>query len=445
MSNVSRRKFITGAAVAAGAIATSYACAQQSSDPQSAATTAPVDTTETASAGNFDVETTSAKLGFIALTDAAPLIIALEKGFYAKYGMTDVVVDKQASWGATRDNLVLGSGSGGIDGAHILTPMPYLITTGAVTDGNPTPMYILARLNYNGQCISIATDYKDLGVTTDSSPLQEVFAQARAAGGDPKSAMTFPGGTHDLWTRYWLAAGGINPGTDVSLIVVPPAQMVANMSVGSMDTFCVCEPWNEQAINQGIAVTALTTGELWNDHPEKAFGMRADWVDQNPNAAKALLMAVMEGQQWCDDPANAEEMCEIVAKRQWINAPFDDIINRAKGNFEYGDGRPPVENHPHMMKFWRDNASYPYKSHDLWFLTENIRWGYLPSSTDTAALIEQVNREDLWREAAEALGVSSDQIPTSTSRGVETFADGIQFDPEDPQAYLDAVAIKSIA
>lgn len=441
--SISRRRFISSAtATTAGLLA--IACGNNAA-PDQAATPAPAEPTADAGAvAPEGLETTSAKLGFIALTDAAPLIIALEKGFFAKYGMTDVVVDKQASWGATRDNLVLGSGAGGIDGAHILTPMPYLITTGAVTDGNPTPMYILARLNYNGQCISIATGYKDLGVTTDSSPLQAVFAQARAAGGDPKSAMTFPGGTHDLWTRYWLAAGGINPATDVSLIVVPPAQMVANMSVGNMDTFCVCEPWNEQAINQGISVTALTTGELWNDHPEKAFGMRADWVDQNPNSTKALLMAVMEAQQWCDDVANAEEMCEIVAKRQWINAPFEDIINRAKGNFEYGDGRPPVENHPYMMKFWRDNASYPYKSHDLWFLTENIRWGYLPASTDTAALIDQVNREDLWREAAAALGVSGDQIPTSTSRGVETFADGVQFDPADPQAYLDAVAIKNI-
>ncbi len=385
-------------------------------------------------------ETDRAKLGFIALTDAAPLIIGREKGFFANYGMTNVDVEKQASWGTTRDNLVLGSGSGGIDGAHILTPMPYLISTGAVTNNNPVPMYILARLNTNGQCISISQTYKDLGVTTDSSPLKEVFAQAA----EPKCAQTFPGGTHDLWTRYWLAAGGINPDGDVSLIVVPPAQMVANMKVGNMDTFCVCEPWNKQAINQGISVTALTTGELWNDHPEKAFGMRADWVDQNPNAAKALLMGVLEAQQWCDDPANAEEMCQIIAGRQWINAPFDDIIDRARGNFDYGDGRPAIENHPHMMKFWRDQASYPFKSHDLWFVTEDIRWGYLPADTDSAALVEQVNREDLWREAAIALG-QEDAIPASTSRGIETFFDGIQFDPEDPAAYLDSLAIKKLA
>lgn len=428
-SSLSRRKFLAGtAAVTAGAVATGIAKASPQ-DPASGYWIAQADTPET----------DRAKLGFIALTDAAPLIIGREKGFFAKYGMTNVDVEKQASWGTTRDNLVLGSGSGGIDGAHILTPMPYLISTGAVTNNNPVPMYILARLNTNGQCISISQTYKDLGVTTDSSPLKDVFAQAQ----EPKSAMTFPGGTHDLWTRYWLAAGGINPDVDVSLIVVPPAQMVANMKVGNMDTFCVCEPWNKQAINQGISVTALTTGELWNDHPEKAFGMRADWVDQNPNAAKALLMGVLEAQQWCEDPANIEEMCQIIAGRQWINAPFDDIIDRARGNFDYGDGRPPVENHPHMMKFWRDQASYPFKSHDLWFITEDIRWGYLPADTDSVALVEQVNREDLWREAAQAIGQEG-AIPASTSRGVETFFDGIQFDPEDPAAYLDSLAIKKL-
>ena len=158
---------------------------------------------------------------------------------------------KQASWGATRDNLVLGSEANGIDGAHILTPMPYLISTGKVTQGDvPTPMYILARLNLDAQAISVAAEYNGLKLGLDASPLKEAFAKKRAAGGDPKVAMTFPGGTHDLWIRYWLAAGGIDPDKDVSTIVVPPPQMVANMKVGTMDAFCVGEPWNAQLINQ---------------------------------------------------------------------------------------------------------------------------------------------------------------------------------------------------
>ena len=206
---------------------------------------------------------------------------------FAKHGMPDVEVAKQASWGATRDNLVLGSESNGIDGAHILTPMPYLISTGKVTQNNvPTPMYMLARLNLDAQAISVSNEYKDLKVTTDASPLKAAFEKKKAAGKEVKVAMTFPGGTHDLWIRYWLAAGGIDPDKDISTIVVPPPQMVANMKVGNMDAFCVGEPWNEQLVNQDIGFTACSTGEIWSKHPEKALGLRAAWVDKNPNAAQ---------------------------------------------------------------------------------------------------------------------------------------------------------------
>jgi nitrate/nitrite transport system substrate-binding protein len=207
-------------------------------------------------------EVTKAILGYIALIDASALVIAKEKGLFAKHGMPDVEVSKQASWGATRDNLVLGSEKNGIDGAHILTPMPYLISTGKVTQNNvPTPMYLLARLNLDAQAISVAQEYKDLKVTTDASPLKAAFEKKKAAGKEVKVAMTFPGGTHDLWIRYWLAAGGIDPDKDIATIVVPPPQMVANMKVGNMDAFCVGEPWNEQLVNQGVGFTACTTGE----------------------------------------------------------------------------------------------------------------------------------------------------------------------------------------
>ena len=196
-------------------------------------------------------EVTKANLGFIALTDAAPLFVAKEKGMFAKYGMPGVEVQKQASWGATRDNLVLGGEGNGIDGAHILTPMPYLISAGKVTQNNvPTPMYILARLNLNGQCISVAKEYADLKVGVDTTPFKAALEKKKASGKSVKAANTFPGGTHDLWIRYWLAAGGIDPDKDIETITVPPPQMVANMKVGTMDCFCVCEPWNLQLIHQ---------------------------------------------------------------------------------------------------------------------------------------------------------------------------------------------------
>lgn len=387
-------------------------------------------------------EVKGAKLGFIALTDAAPLFIAKEKGIFAKYGLPDTEVLKQASWGTTRDNLVLGSEGNGIDGAHILTPMPYLISSGKVTQNNvPTPMYILARLNLNGQSISVGKEYADLKIGLDTAPFKAAIEKKKAGGKSVKAAMTFPGGTHDLWIRYWLAAGGIDPDKDIETIVVPPPQMVANMKVGTMDCFCVCEPWNLQLIHQDIGYTALTTGEIWNKHPEKSLGMRAAWVDKYPKAAKALLMAVMEAQQFCEKPENRDEVAAIDAKRQWINCPVEDVTDRVKGKFDYGTGRV-VENSPHIMKFWEDNASYPYQSHDLWFMTEDIRWGKYEAGFDSKALIAKVNREDLWKEAAKELGVTG--IPTSTSRGKETFFDGKVFDPANPSAYLKSLSIKRV-
>ncbi len=392
-------------------------------------------------AATAEPEVKGAKIGFIALTDAAPLIIAAEKGLFAKHGIPDVEVLKQASWGATRDNLVLGGASNGIDGAHILTPMPYLMHTGKVTQNNvPVPMTILARLNLDSQGISVAREYAETGVQLDASKLKAVFEKKKAEGKEIKAAMTFPGGTHDLWIRYWLAAGGIDPDTDVSTIVVPPPQMVANMKVGNMDVFCVGEPWNEQLVNQGIGFTACTTGELWKGHPEKALGMRADWVAKNPNAAKALLMAVMEAQAWCDEMANKEEMSAILGKRQWFNVPPKDVLGRLKGNINYGNGRV-LENTGLQMKFWQDHASYPFHSHDSWFIAENIRWGKFAPDTDVKALVEQVNREDIWRAAAKDLGVTD--LPASTSRGKETFFDGKVFDPENPSAYLESLSIKA--
>ena len=385
-------------------------------------------------------EIAKARLGFIALTDASPLIIAKERGYFAKHGMPDVEVLKQAFWGGTRDNLVLGSGGGGIDGAHILTPMPYQFTAGVATGGKPLPMNILARLNLNGQAISVGNDLKAVKVGLNSAGAKAKFAQLKAAGNPAKVAMTFRGGTHDLWIRYWLAAGGINPETDVSTIVIPPPQMVANMKSGTQDAFCVGEPWNGQLVNQKIGYTACLTSEIWMNHPEKSFAMRADWVAKYPRAAQAITAAIMEAAMWCDKAANKPAMCSIVSGRQYINVPMGDILPRLQGSIDYGDGRV-VKGSGHVMKFWADNASFPWKSHELWFLTEDVRWGVFPAATNKMALVNKVNRADIWRAAAKSLGVAA---PASDNRGPEKFFDGKVFDPSDPAAYLASQPIKKL-
>ncbi|MEJ1157165.1 CmpA/NrtA family ABC transporter substrate-binding protein [Prosthecomicrobium sp. N25] len=388
-------------------------------------------------------EVKKAILGYIALTDAAPLIVAREKGFFAKHGMPEVDVQKQASWGTTRDNLELGSAGGGIDGAHILTPMPYLMTTGKITKTpGGVPMSILSRLNTQGQGIMLAKAHKDLKIGLDTAPLKERFAQLKAGGKEVKVAVTFPGGTHDCWMRYWLAAGGVDPDKDCQTIVVPPPQMVANAKVGNMEAYCVGEPWPLQTVNQDVGYCAITTGELWKNHPEKSFALRTEFVEKYLKATGALLAAVLEAAQWCDRDENKDEMCAILAKREWFKVPVEDILDRSKGKFDLGVRS--FENKDLMQKYWRDAASYPFVSHDLWFLVEDMRWGYLPTTLDTKALLGKVNREDLWREAAKAIGVAAADVPASPSRGKETFFDGVTFDPANPMAYLEGLKIKKL-
>ena len=387
-------------------------------------------------------EVKGAKLGFIALTDAAPLFVAKEKGFFAKHGMPDTEVLKQASWGATRDNLVLGGDANGIDGAHILTPMPYLISAGKVTQNNvPTPMYILARLNLDSQCISVAKEYADLRVGLDTKEFKVALDKKKASGKSVKAANTFPGGTHDLWIRYWLAAGGIDPDKDIETITVPPPQMVANMKVGTMDCFCVCEPWNLQLVHQ--------EHRLHRDHHRRALEQASGEVARHARCMGRQESECLQGAADGGDGSAAVVRQAREPRRGRAHhgqapmdqrARYEDIIERTKGKFDYGIPGKVVENSPHIMKYWMNLASYPFQSHDLWFITEDIRWGKFEPNTDAKALIGKVNREDIWRDAAKALGVPAADIPTSKSRGKETFFDGKVFDPENPAAYLKSLA-----
>ena len=384
-----------------------------------------------------------AKLGFIALTDAAPLFVAKEKGFFAKYGMPDVEVLKQASWGATRDNLVLGGEGNGIDGAHILTPMPYLISRrqGDAEQRADADVHPGAAQSRTASASRSPRNTPTSRSASTPSRSRQRSRRRRRPARPIKAAMTFPGGTHDLWIRYWLAAGGIDPDKDIETIVVPPPQMVANMKVGTMDCFCVCEPWNLQLINQNIGYTAITTGELWNKHPGEvarhARRLRRQVSERRQGAADGGDGSAAVVRQ-AGEPRRGRGDLRQAAMDQRARSRTSPTASRASSTTAFPARWSRTA--PHIMKYWKDHASYPFQSHDLWFITEDIRWGKFEPGYDAKALINKVNREDLWREAAKALGVAAADIPTSTSRGKETFFDGKVFDPENPAAYLKSLA-----
>ncbi|MBD2018897.1 ABC transporter substrate-binding protein, partial [Leptolyngbya sp. FACHB-36] len=313
------------------------------------------------------------------------------------------------------------------------------------TDQTKVPMYVLCQLNTQGNGIAIAGKHQGKNIGLNLSQTTALFNQLKSEGSRFKIAYTFPKANQELWVRYWLAAGGINPDSDVELLTVPASQTVADMKRGAMDAFSTGDPWPYRIVSDKIGYLAALTGEIWKAHPEEYFAMRKDWVDKHPKATKAILKAIMEAQQWCDDFNNRPELAKILAQRQYFGVPENVLLEPLMGKYNMGDRT--IDDKSLAVLFWKDSkgsVSYPYKSHDLWFLTESVRWGFLPKETLTNAktLIDSVNREDIWKEAAKEAGIPAADIPTSTSRGIEEFFDGVKFDPENPQAYLNSLKIK---
>jgi bicarbonate transport system substrate-binding protein len=452
-NQISRRKFILTAGVSASAVLLK-GCLGNPPEAGGGSSTQPAAQPVANLSPDQQPEITKAKLGYIPIVESAPLIIAKEKGFFAKYGMTDVDLSKQASWGSARDNVEIGSAGGGIDGGQWQMPMPHLITEGKITKGNkPIPMYVLAQLITHGNGIAIANKHQGKGITLQLAGAKSLFSQLKSS--TPfTAAFTFPHVNQDLWIRYWLAAGGIDPDADVKLLTVPAAQTVANMKTGTMDAFSTGDPWPYRLVTDKIGFMAALTAEIWKYHPEEYFAMRGDWVDKYPKATKALLKGIMEAQQWLDNFDNRKEAAQILSGRNYFGLNSPAILEDPyQGKYDMGDGRK-IDDKSMAAYYWKDekgSVSYPYQSHDLWFITENVRWGFLPQDyiTNGAAkakeLIKKVNREDIWREAAKELGVPEADIPTNTSRGVEEFFDGIKFDPEKPEEYLKSLKIKKVS
>jgi nitrate/nitrite transport system substrate-binding protein len=376
-------------------------------------------------------ETPDMKFGIIALTDNSPIVIAHEKGFFKKYGI-NATIAKGANWAAIRDALSNGDNQA----THMLIGMPIASTMGLL--GSPKkPMVIPWLLNRNGQSITLKADLKGK-VQADPKALKSMVMDAKGKGEPMTFAMTFPPGTHAMWMRYWLGAGGINPDKDVSLVTIPPPQMVANMKVGKMDGYCVGEPWNARAIADGIGFTALNTQDIWKDHPEKVCAFTAEFADKNPKTVKAVLKALHEASVWLDDLKNRPEQADIVSKATYINCPKEIILGRMLGDYDFGDGRKKKD--PNYMIFSQRNCNYPQPKYAKWWLTQFRRWGMVQGAPDYEGVAKQVMRGDIYEEAMKEIGYKhggKDDKP-------ETFFDGKVFDPKNCEKYATSFEINSM-
>ena len=376
-------------------------------------------------------ETAAVRIGMIALTDCSPIVIAHELGYFKKFGITSTV-SKEASWAVIRDKLPLGENHA----THMLLGMPIASTMGLA--GSPVkPMVIPWILNRNGQAITLNNKLKTAGAKTAAQI--KPLAEKAKAGGDPLTfAMTFPPGTHAMWVRYWLASGGIHPDRDVNLITIPPPQMVANMKVDKMDGFCVGEPWNNRAIEDGIGFTAVTTQQLWKDHPEKVCAFTEEFAAKNPRTVKAVLKALHLASVDLDKMDNRPKFTEIIARPSYVNCPPSTILERLLGKYEYGDGR--VEQDPNYMIFSNRNCNYPHQIYGKWWLTQFRRWGMTKTAPDYEGVAKRVLRGDLYLEAMKELGVA---VKVAEEQKVTLF-DGV-FDGKDPERYARSFPINSVA
>lgn len=411
------------------------------------------------------------KFGFIKLTDMAPLAVAYEKGFFEDEGLY-VTLEAQANWKVLLDRVIDGQ----LDGAHMLAGQPLGATIGFGTQAHIITAF---SMDLNGNGITVSNDIweqmeKHIPVE-NGKPVHPIKAdylkpvvESYIEKGKPfNMGMVFPVSTHNYELRYWLAAGGIHPGyyaphkgdtsgqidAEALLSVTPPPQMPATMEAGTIYGYCVGEPWNQQAVFKGIGVPVITDYEIWKNNPEKVFGVSKKWADENPNTHLRVVKAMIRAAMWLDENNNANrpEAVKILAKSAYVGADADVIANSMTGTFEYekGDKREV----PDFNVFFRYNATYPYYSDAIWYLTQMRRWGQISEHKSDdwyMDMAKKVYRPDIYAIAAQALikegKAKAEDFPNfATETGFKPpqteFIDNVTFDGSQPNAYLEKFAI----
>jgi ABC-type nitrate/sulfonate/bicarbonate transport system substrate-binding protein len=395
------------------------------------------------------------RLGFIALNDCAPLVAAREKGFFEAQGLS-VELSREASWANIRDKVAMGA----LDGAHMLGPLPIAVNLGL--SGETTRMIAPMSLNLNGSAITVSKALADAMRAVDpegmaarprtADPLAKVTAARRAAGQPPLTfAVVFPFSVHNYQLRYWMAAAGIEPDRDIRLTAVPPARMNARLAAGDIDGFCVSAPWNAQAVETGHGEIMIYAAEFWRVGPDKVFGVTEAWAERNPEALRAMLRALIQAAAWADEPGNRAELAAILAHERYVNAPEEVVARSLVGSPPYAPGDPGPDSLDYII-YHRYAASFPWRSHAVWFLTQMLRWGQIGPEVDIVAAAEAAYRPDLYRSAAADLGVPApvvdekveglhsaswtlDEATAPIAMAPDLFFDGRKFDAAQPGKY----------
>ena len=410
------------------------------------------------------LERTELRLGFIPLNDCAPLAVAKELGLFAKEGL-DVTLSREASWANVRDKVAVGV----LDGAHMLAPMPLAASLGA--GGEQTAMVVPLSLNLNGSAVTIAVGHADAMRALDpdgmaeaprtARPLARLIEDRRAHGDKPLTlAVVFPFSMHNYELRYWLAEAGIDPDRDVRLVVVPPPRMAAMLKAGDIDGYCVGAPWNAVAVAGGFGEILIFAGEFWRLGPDKVLGVTDDWASHNPETLRALLRALLKAAVWADEPANRAELAAMLAGPRYVDVPEDLVRQSLIGAAPYAREGNGLASQDYLV-FHRYAASYPWRSHALWFLSQMQRWGQIGPDVDIVATAARVYRPEAFRAAAADLGIAApivdekvegahaepwllEEASDPIRMGPDLFFDGRPFDAAQAPGYARSFPIARI-
>jgi nitrate/nitrite transport system substrate-binding protein len=365
------------------------------------------------------------KLGFIPLTDCAPLVIAKEMGFFAKYGV-DVQLTKEASWAVVRDKILNGE----LDGAHCLFSMPFSVYTG-IGGKAGSEMKIAMTLSNNGQGITLSKDFCGIVGFKDLKKVAGAIKEIQKRK-EVTFAMTFPGGTHDIWLRNWLAAASVNA-KSVGIITIPPPQMVANMKVDNMEGFCVGEPWNGVAATQNIGFTQISSQDIWKNHPEKALVVNKAFADGDKEDLKNVMKALIEACKWLDDMGNRKKAALFLSRPIYVNAPVQVIEARLMGSTEIGCDLGVQKYKDDYMLFYNNGlVNTPKISYGIWFMSQYMRFGMLSSAPNYKEIAQKLIMSEFYAEVAKSMGVPVQEDMKPFKTNLET----ITFDPNNPAAYI---------